>query len=180
VARVTYDLTGKFSEEWVKPLSVQNQVTDIAIVGDNATAAAYIVSATVNPGAKIEALAPDGTSSWVRTYDVSATYPAASTSKGQRNWCQECWSIATHGEEVLLSCGVAELDAGDTNCDDGVWRSLLVTLNFGNPANASYRLFHRDPDENFAVEYASFGAKGEIVCAIDADAGGGVVRVNGE
>eukprot|EP00966_Prymnesium_polylepis_P183050 4241627-Prymnesium_polylepis.1 len=69
VARVTYDLTGKFSEEWVKPLSVQNQVTDIAIVGDNATAAAYIVSATVNPGAKIEALAPDGTSSWVRTYD---------------------------------------------------------------------------------------------------------------
>ena len=78
----------------------------------------------------------------------------------------------------MLSCGVAELDAGDTNCDDGVWRSLLVTLNYQRPtANASYRLFHADPDENFAVEYASFGANGEMICAIDADMGAGVVRV---
>eukprot|EP00931_Biecheleriopsis_adriatica_P108016 TRINITY_DN82349_c0_g1_i1.p1 TRINITY_DN82349_c0_g1~~TRINITY_DN82349_c0_g1_i1.p1 ORF type:complete len:110 (+),score=19.95 TRINITY_DN82349_c0_g1_i1:1-330(+) len=99
------------------------------------------------------------------------------TSKGQRNWCQECWSVATLGEEVMLSCGVAELDANDTNCDDGVWRSLLVSFNFQQPSDASYRLFHSNPDQNFAVEYASFGHEGEMICAIDADAGGSVVRI---
>ena len=80
----------------------------------------------------------------------------------------------------MLSCGVAELEADDTNCDDGLWRSLLVTLNFHRPANASYTLFHSNPDQNFAVEYASFGAKGEMICAIDADSGGSVVRVSKE
>jgi len=176
VARLTYDHAGNFFEEWVKPLSVQNQVTDISIVGDNSTAAAYVVSATVNPGAKIESVAPDGSSTWIRSYDIKATYPPGRTPKGQQNWCQECWSIATLGEEVMLSCGVAELDVGDTNCDDGLWRSLLVTFNYHHPGNASFRLFHSKPDQNFAVEYASFGANGEAICAIDADSGGSIVR----
>ena len=180
VARVTYDHSNNFDEEWVKPLSVQNQVTDISIVESGGTVEAYVVSATVNPGAKIEALSPDGSSSWVHSYNIDATYPPSQTSKGRRNWCQECWSIAALGEEVMLSCGVAELEADDTNCDDGLWRSLLVTLNFHRPANASYTLFHSNPDQNFAVEYASFGAKGEMICAIDADSGGSVVRVSKE
>mmetsp|Transcript_29428 Transcript_29428/g.59266 ORF Transcript_29428/g.59266 Transcript_29428/m.59266 type:complete len:81 (-) Transcript_29428:463-705(-) len=77
----------------------------------------------------------------------------------------------------MLSCGVAELEAGDLNCDDGLWRSLLVTFSFQKPTNASYQLFHIDPDENFAVEYAAFGASGEIICAIDADSGGSMVRI---
>merc|ERR1712118_338931 len=99
---------------------------------------------------------------------------------GKEVWCQECWSIATHGENIMLSCGVAELNAGDKNCDNGVWRSLLVNLNFKNPTDAKYRLFHANPDENFAVEYAAFGASGEMVCAIDADSGGSVVRVGAD
>jgi hypothetical protein len=176
-ARVTYDQSGNFQEEWVKPLSLQNQITDIAIVKDNATPIAYVVSATVNPGAKIEAVAVDGSSSWVRSYDIGTIYPPAKTSKGRKFWCQECWSIAARSEDIMLSCGVAELKAGDTNCDDGLWRSLLVTVPFQQPANASYQLFHSDPDENFAVEYASFGANGEMICAIDADIGGSVVRI---
>jgi len=177
VARVKYDESGKFQKEWIKPLSVKNQVTDIAIVGDNAAATAYVVSATVNPGGEIEALAPDGSSDWVRRYDINSTFPPARTSKGQHNWCQECWSIASHDDKIMLSCGVAELAAGDMNCDHGRWRSLLVTFSFQQPTNASYDLFHSNPDENFSVEYASFGAKGEVVCAIDADAGSSVVRI---
>jgi len=177
VARVTYDDSGNFNEEWVKPLTLQNQVTDIAIVGDSTKTSAYVVSATVNPGAKVEAVATDGSSAWVNSYDIKDIYPASESSKGKRNWCQECWSIATYGNDVMISCGVAELEAGDLNCDDGVWRSLLVNFNYQNPTNASYSLFHSNPDENFSVEYASFGSKGDVICTIDSDTGSSVVRV---
>jgi len=175
VSRLTYDASGKFEQQWLTPLTLTNQVTDIAIVGDQ-PAVAYVVSATVNPGAKIEAFATDGSSSWVKDFNVKDTYPA----DAKRGWCQECWSISTYGEDVMLSCGVAELSPGDTNCDDGVWRSLIVTFSYHEPADATYRLFHRDPDENFAVEYASYGPSGEIVCAIDADDGGSVVHIANE
>ena len=52
-----------------------------------------------------------------------------------------------------------------------------MKLDFQAPAKATFSLFHSEPDQNFAVEYASFGAKGEMICAIDADMGAGVVRV---
>ena len=72
---------------------------------------------------------------------------------------------------------MAELDADDTNCDDGLWRSLLVKVDFQQPTDASFSLFHSEPDQNFAVEYAAYGASGDMICAIDADMGAGVVRV---
>lgn len=173
VARMTYNDSGHFQQEWISALKVNNEVTDISIVGDSADATAYVVSATVNPGAKIEALSTDGNTLWNRSYDIASTFPPEMTPHGQRNWCQECWSIASYGDEVMLSCGAAELQAGDLNCDDGLWRSLLVTFNFHSPASASYRLFGED--ENFSVEYAAFGADGKVLCAIDADSGASIV-----
>jgi len=172
VAKLTYDDNSKFSKAWSTPLSVQNQATDIAIVSDKGTTA-YVVSYSLNPGGKVEAFAADGSSLWARDYNVKDVYPTA----GKRNWCQECWSMATQGGEVMLSCGVSELKAFDKNCDHGTWRSFLVTFPFSQPTNTSYHLFHGDPDENFAVEYASFGADGRLLCAIDADSGSSIVRL---
>lgn len=111
VARLSYDSHGKFKEEWVKPLSVQNQITDISIVGDLADPTSYVIMATVNPGAKVEAFSTEGKSLWVKDYDIKDVYPSAT--KDQGFWCQECWSIWALDEEVMLSCGVAELTGGD-------------------------------------------------------------------
>ena len=134
--------------------------------------------ATVNPGAKVEAFSTEGKSLWVKDYDIKDVYPSAT--KDQGFWCQECWSIWALDEEVMLSCGVAELTGGDQNCDDGLWRSLFVKFNYKEPTKSSFSLFHPSPDENFALEYASYGSNGEIICAIDADSGGSIVRVNQE
>lgn len=175
VARLTYDEAGELRQEWLSSLSLKHQVTDIAIVGQPAAATGYAVTATVNPGAKVEALTHDGRSKWVRSFDINATFPPEMTPKGRRNWCQECWSIASSGDEVVLSCGVAELQPGDFNCDHGLWRSLLVRLSPEQPTDASYHLFGK-LEENFAIEYASIGASGEMLCAIDSDSGAAVVR----
>ena len=179
LARLTYDTFGKFSEIWVKSLSVQSQVTDIAIVGTQPVgmpAEGYVVMATVNPGAKVEAVAADGSSIWIHDYNIDSIYPPAT--KDQGYMCQECFSIWTLDEDIMFACGIAELTGGDQNCDDGIWRSLVVTFNYKDPTNASYTLFHPSPDENFSLEYASYGANGEIICAIDADSGGSIVKIN--
>jgi len=180
VARLSYDASGQLHQEWMTSLSLKNQISDLSIVGHPAAATAYVVSATVNPGANIEALTSDGHSAWVHSFDIKAIFPPEKTAAGQRNWCQECWSIANHGDEIMLSCGVAELQPGDFNCDDGLWRSLLVTFNFHQPNVASYHVFAPKPEENFAVEYASFGAGGEMLCAIDSDSGAGIIRLSHE
>ena len=172
VAHFSYEdgASGQLRLDWMTALSVNHQITDVAVVGAaNASSKGcrgYVVSSTVNPGAVIEALTPEGKSAWTHTFDIKDQFPAES----KRNWCQECWSIAARGDQVMLSCGVAELPPGDLNCDDGLWRSLLVSFDFRRPADdaaVSYRVFGEDG--NFAVEYASFGGDGEVLCAIDAD-----------
>ena len=175
VARLSYD-SGKFKLEWLQQLDTDNQVTDIAILRNGSAVTGYVVMGTVNPGALVETLSTDGTSVSKYSYDINHVYPPSSHDKGF--WCQECWSIWTLGEEVMVSCGVAMLEGGDQNCDDGVWRSLIVTYNSSDPKTAAYSLFHPNPDENFSVEYASYGANGEIICAIDADNGGSIVRID--
>ena len=176
ISRLTYSSDEEFVEEWVKTLAVNEEVTDIAIIGDSSNRTGYVVVTTVNPGGDIEARDRDGDALWVKRYDVKDRYPAPSTNSGY--WCQECWSIWTDNQKILVSCGVAILYGGDRNCDNGLWRSLIITTTFANPDQSAFSLWHSNPDENFAVEYASYGSDGEIICAIDADSGGSIVRID--
>jgi len=131
ISRLTYSSDEEFVEEWVKTLAVNEEVTDIAIIGDSSNRTGYVVVTTVNPGGDIEARDRDGDALWVKRYDVKDRYPAPSTNSGY--WCQECWSIWTDNQKILVSCGVAILYGGDRNCDNGLWRSLIITTTFANP-----------------------------------------------